>query len=66
MLERLLAHEGHAPAIRALPVPLSRSATADEIAGTVAFLLGPDSRYVHGHVIFADGGTHALMCPDAM
>jgi len=66
MLERLLSDEQHAPAIRALPVPLGRSAAADEIAGAVVFLLGPDAGYVHGHVIFADGGTHALMAPDTM
>jgi NAD(P)-dependent dehydrogenase (short-subunit alcohol dehydrogenase family) len=66
MLDRLLADERHAPAIRALPVPLGRSAPAEEIAAAVAFLLGPDSRYVHGHVLFADGGVHALMAPDAM
>jgi NAD(P)-dependent dehydrogenase (short-subunit alcohol dehydrogenase family) len=66
MLERLLSDEQHAPAIRALPVPLGRSAPADEIAGAVVFLLGPDAGYVHGHVIFADGGTHALMLPDSM
>jgi NAD(P)-dependent dehydrogenase (short-subunit alcohol dehydrogenase family) len=66
MLERLLADERHAPAIRALPVPLGRCAAAEEIAGTVVFLLGPDAGYVHGHVLFADGGAHALMDPDGM
>jgi NAD(P)-dependent dehydrogenase (short-subunit alcohol dehydrogenase family) len=66
MLQRLLDDAQHAPAIRALPVPLGRSAPADEIAGAVAFLLGPDARYVHGHVLFVDGGAHALMSPDTM
>ena len=67
MLDALLAHEDHAPAINALPVPLEgRSAPADEIAGAVIFLLGPDASYVHGHVLFADGGAHALVAPDSM
>lgn len=67
MLDRLLGDEAHAPAINALPVPLEgRSAPADEIAGAVVFLLGPDAGYVHGHVVFADGGARAVMAPDAM
>jgi NAD(P)-dependent dehydrogenase (short-subunit alcohol dehydrogenase family) len=65
MLDRLLSDEQHAPAINALPVPLARSGSAAEVAGAVVFLLGPDSRYVHGQVLFADGGTDALMRPDS-
>jgi NAD(P)-dependent dehydrogenase (short-subunit alcohol dehydrogenase family) len=66
MLARLLADAAHAPAVRALAVPLGRAGSADEVAGAVAFLLSPDARYVHGHVLFADGGSHALVAPDAM
>jgi NAD(P)-dependent dehydrogenase (short-subunit alcohol dehydrogenase family) len=64
MLDKLLAHPDHAPAINALAVPLGRSSSADDIAGAVVFLLGPDARYVHGHVLFADGGADAVMQPD--
>jgi NAD(P)-dependent dehydrogenase (short-subunit alcohol dehydrogenase family) len=65
MLDRLLSDDEHAPAIEALPVPLQRSAPAAEVAGAVVFLLGPDSRYVHGQVLFVDGGSEALMRPDS-
>ena len=48
------------PAVRAAReslVPLHRIADADaDIAGIVAFLLGPDSGYVTGHNLLADGG----------
>ena len=64
MLEKLLAHPDHAPAIHALPVPVARSAAPAEVAGAVVFLLGPDARYVHGQVLFVDGGAEAVMRPD--
>ena len=37
-------------------VPLGRMATADEIAGVVQFLAGPDAAYITGAVIPVDGG----------
>lgn len=37
-------------------VPLARMATADEIAGVVAFLAGDDAAYITGAVIPVDGG----------
>jgi NAD(P)-dependent dehydrogenase (short-subunit alcohol dehydrogenase family) len=54
------------PLVDALPIPLGRRAGADEIATVVAFLLGPDSSYVHGSVLFADGGSDALLRPDTV
>ncbi len=37
-------------------VPLGRSADADEVAGVVTFLAGPDAAYLTGAVIPIDGG----------
>ena len=38
-------------------VPLGRVATPEDIADVVAFLLGPDARYVNGHDLVIDGGV---------
>lgn len=54
------------PLTEALPVPLRRRATPGEIAGVVGFLLGPAAGYIHGSVLFADGGSDALLRPDAL
>jgi 2-hydroxycyclohexanecarboxyl-CoA dehydrogenase len=35
---------------------LDRYAETDEIADALAFLAGPDSRFVHGQVLRVDGG----------
>ena len=50
--------------LEGLPNPLGRYATAEEIAASIAFLLGPDASYVHGGVLYADGGIDAALAPD--
>ena len=42
---------------RADLVPLGRVAGPDDIADAIAFLLGPDARYVNGHDLVVDGGV---------
>jgi NAD(P)-dependent dehydrogenase (short-subunit alcohol dehydrogenase family) len=37
-------------------VPLHRTASADEVAGVVQFIAGPDAAYITGAVIPVDGG----------
>ncbi len=37
-------------------IPLGRSGTADDVAGVVCFLAGPQSSYVTGQVINICGG----------
>ncbi len=41
---------------RAKEVPLGRIGTPEEMAGVVSWLVGPDSAYVTGQVIHANGG----------
>jgi NAD(P)-dependent dehydrogenase (short-subunit alcohol dehydrogenase family) len=42
---------------RAALVPLRRVATPEDMADVIAFLLGPDARYVNGHDLVVDGGV---------
>jgi NAD(P)-dependent dehydrogenase (short-subunit alcohol dehydrogenase family) len=44
-------------------VPLRRIATPEEIADVVAFLAGPDSRYVNGANLVVDGGLQTGLMP---
>ena len=37
-------------------VPLGRTASADEVAGVVQFIAGPDAAYITGAVVPVDGG----------
>ena len=48
--------EGEAWKKRIRPIPLGRPETADDVAGVIAFLAGPDSDYMTGQAIKIDGG----------
>ena len=52
------------PLLAGFPVPAGRVATADEIAGSLEFALGPDARFMCGSVLVVDGGTDALLRAD--
>jgi NAD(P)-dependent dehydrogenase (short-subunit alcohol dehydrogenase family) len=64
LLQGSLDDETLGPLVDALPIPLERRAEPGEMAGIIAFLLGPDASYVHGAIWFADGGTDAAVRPD--
>jgi NAD(P)-dependent dehydrogenase (short-subunit alcohol dehydrogenase family) len=53
------------PSVDALPVPWgSHQAAPEQVAGIIAFLLSTASAPVHGSILFADGGTDAVLRPD--
>jgi NAD(P)-dependent dehydrogenase (short-subunit alcohol dehydrogenase family) len=54
------------PLIEALPVPMGRRANPTEIAAAIGFLLDPANSYIHGSVLFVDGGSDALLRPDIL
>jgi NAD(P)-dependent dehydrogenase (short-subunit alcohol dehydrogenase family) len=66
MLAAIHRHEALGPAVAALPVPLAREGQPEELAAAIVFLLGPDARYVHGTLLKVDGGSDALVRPDAL
>lgn len=43
----------------AIPMPLGRTATADEQAAALVFLAGPDASYITGQILWVDGGYSA-------
>lgn len=50
--------------VDALPLPVGRSGTPEEIAAVVDFLLGAEARFFCGSVVFCDGGTDAQLRAD--
>ena len=47
-----------------MPIPLGRRATPEEMAGIIVFLLSEAASYFHGSIVWADGGTDAVLRPD--
>lgn len=65
MTEPLLATaEGRAVLAQAVPRAVAEPADPQDIAPLLAFLGGPDNRYLVGQVPFVDGGTDVLMRGD--
>ncbi len=56
MTERVYA-DARVAAERDALVPLGRVAAPEDVADVIAFLLGPDARYVNGHDLVVDGGV---------
>jgi NAD(P)-dependent dehydrogenase (short-subunit alcohol dehydrogenase family) len=52
------------PAIAKLSIPLGRVGEPEEIAELAAFLLHPKAGWIHGSIVYADGGNDAEIRPD--
>lgn len=64
LLRGSIEHPVWGPGVAALEIPLGRRAEPPEVAEVVAFLLGPGASYVHGSMVYIDGGTDAAIRPD--
>ncbi len=65
LTDAALAHPETGDAIKALPIPMERWSERAEIADAVWFLLG-EATSATGQILFVDGGTDALVRPDAV
>ena len=50
-------------AVREFVAPLGRSGHPEEIAALVGFLQSPQAAFIHGSVVFIDGGMDAMVRP---
>jgi NAD(P)-dependent dehydrogenase (short-subunit alcohol dehydrogenase family) len=64
LLDGSARHPVWAKGVEALEIPLDRWAEPPEIAAAIAFLLGSEASYVHGSILYADGGNDAALRPD--
>lgn len=65
MTRPLLDMDGVREALADIPTPAGRWATADEVASVIAFLVSPVSTAVVGQVVYVDGGSDAVLRPNA-
>jgi NAD(P)-dependent dehydrogenase (short-subunit alcohol dehydrogenase family) len=64
MVQGVKDHPQLKHSLNAIPVPLDRFAQVDEIANVIDFMLSDGASYMHGSVIYVDGGTDAFVRPD--
>lgn len=59
-----LEHPELGNAIRSLPIPLGGPGTPEQAAAAIEFLLGAGASFCCGSVLYADGGSDALLRPN--
>ncbi len=64
LLEAGVDHPVFGKGLRDLKVPMGRWAEPEEIADWIELLLSPRASFVHGSVIYVDGGVDAAWRPD--
>ena len=64
MLDGLLNDPVLSPGIINLPSGVTETGQPEQVADVVEYLLSPKSSFIHGQVIYVDGGSEAIMRPD--
>jgi NAD(P)-dependent dehydrogenase (short-subunit alcohol dehydrogenase family) len=64
LLQGSADHPVFGKGVAALPIPLGRWAEPEEISGLIAFMLGPEAGYMHGSIVYMDGGNDAVVRPE--
>ncbi|KQV74547.1 reductase [Aeromicrobium sp. Root344] len=65
MTDRLLADPEIGPLVEAYPTAIGRLGQPSEVAALIAFLLSDASSLMVGSVVYADGGTDAMLHPQS-
>ena len=65
MIEETRNHPIFSKGFEMLEIPVGRLASPEEMAGIIAFLLSPAAAFIHGSILWADGGNDATIRPDA-
>lgn len=63
LLQAGLRDPRYGDAVRDFLPPIGRRAQPDEVAALIAFLCRPEAAYLHGNVVFIDGGVDAVQRP---
>jgi len=50
--------------VESIDLPVGRLGTPEDIAPLASFLLGPDGAFIHGSLVYIDGGNDAEIRPD--
>ena len=65
LLQSGLDSEDFGPLIKGFPVPTGDFATPEQIATWILHMMSPEADFLCGSLIFVDGGTDAMVRPDA-
>ena len=64
MLQATFNHPVYSKGLESLPIPVGRHGDPAEIASFIAVMLGPDASFMHGSIVYVDGGNDAAMAPE--